>query len=308
MSTRITPPSLLASRRTVLENSPQAREKLLQPFLPSQTPQPTSLITHTFHRLILYLLHVIAGIYLRTRYLYHFLLSRVYAVLYYHHHTPELIRKDVKCLDRLPQHVSVVLEYRKGGGGVEGLINEVAEIGCWCASAGIPMLSVYEQTGVLKKYIATAHRLTATRLHSYFGRERPKLRIYAPHLLSSTATSSTGTEDDELADLEITFISEEDGRESLVDLTKTLCEMTQRGKMAVEDVTIEVVDAEIETLTIPEPDLLILFSPTVKLLGYPPWQIRLTEIFHVPDNDGVGYQVFLRALYKYAKVEMRFGR
>lgn len=57
-----------------------------------------------------------------------------------------------------------------------------------------------------------------------------------------------------------------------------------------------------------EPDLLVLFGPTVELSGYPPWQLRLTEIFHVQDNAGVGYQVFLRALYNYANAQMRFGR
>jgi len=77
-----------------------------------------------------------------------------------------------------------------------------------------------------------------------------------------------------------------------------------------------------------EPDLLIVFTPMVVLKGYPPWQIRLTELLcvshilvlshkltypppphsHVQDNNGVGYQVFLRALYKYAKAEMRLGR
>jgi hypothetical protein len=29
---------------------------------------------------------------------------------------------------------------------------------------------------------------------------------------------------------------------------------------------------------------------------------------HLPDNKGVNYQVFLRALYSFAKVEMRLGR
>lgn len=29
---------------------------------------------------------------------------------------------------------------------------------------------------------------------------------------------------------------------------------------------------------------------------------------HLPDNKGVNYQVFLRALYNFAKVEMRLGR
>jgi undecaprenyl pyrophosphate synthase len=57
-----------------------------------------------------------------------------------------------------------------------------------------------------------------------------------------------------------------------------------------------------------EPDLLLLFSPSVDLQGYPPWQLRLTEIFHVQDNQGVGYQVFYRALCNFAKAQMRFGR
>lgn len=129
--------------------------------------------------------------------------------------------------------------------------------------------------------------------------------------------------------MEVIFISEEDGREALVDLTKTLCEMRQRGKINPEDVSVDLVDTELTGMLslgvlwkvgssagltfgtdsgFTEPDLLILFSPYVKLSGYPPWQIRLTEIFHVQDNDGVGYHVFLRALHRFAKTEFRFGR
>ena len=58
-----------------------------------------------------------------------------------------------------------------------------------------------------------------------------------------------------------------------------------------------------------EPDLLILFGPRVVLEGYPPWQVRLTEISHLPDhNEGVSYSVFSRALLKYSGAQMRFGR
>jgi hypothetical protein len=35
---------------------------------------------------------------------------------------------------------------------------------------------------------------------------------------------------------------------------------------------------------------------------------QLTFCSHTPDNKGVNYQVFLRALHKFAKVEMRLGR
>lgn len=78
--------------------------------------------------------------------------------------------------------------------------------------------------------------------------------------------------------LSVLLVSAEDGRESLVDLTKTLAEMSQRDKLSVDDISIDLVDVELTDNIMGEPDLLILFSPYVELQGYPPWQIRLTEI------------------------------
>lgn len=54
--------------------------------------------------------------------------------------------------------------------------------------------------------------------------------------------------------------------------------MAQTGKIAPEDVTQELIEAEISGSVMSEPDLLIIFSPYVILKGYPPWQLRLTEI------------------------------
>lgn len=108
--------------------------------------------------------------------------------------------------------------------------------------------------------------------------------------------------------MSVLLLSAEDGRDSLVDLTITLTEMVQRKKIQVHDVTQVLIDAEMTETVMDEPDLLVLFSPRLELSGYPPWQLRLTEIFHVQDNEGVGYQVFLRALYSYANAQMRFGR
>ena len=96
--------------------------------------------------------------------------------------------------------------------------------------------------------------------------------------------------------------------DKLVDLTKTLAEMSQRGKLSPPDVSAELIDAEISESVMGEPDLMILFGDRIMLDGYPPWQARLTEIFHVQDNTGgVGYHVFLRALYKYGQAQFRIG-
>ena len=54
--------------------------------------------------------------------------------------------------------------------------------------------------------------------------------------------------------------------------------MSQKSKIAPEDISTELIDAEITESVMEEPDLLMLFGDSVVLQGYPPWQIRLTEI------------------------------
>ncbi len=93
--------------------------------------------------------------------------DRILAILYYHHRTPELIQKDVKALSRLPKHLSVILRLEdgmRGGAALEALVDEVAEIAAWCACVGIPMLSVYERSGM---YIGAIIRIHANNNQEY---------------------------------------------------------------------------------------------------------------------------------------------
>ncbi|MCJ1246161.1 hypothetical protein MMC30_003366 [Trapelia coarctata] len=301
----------------------QEREELLKPYLPkpskpssqqTRKPRPVRTFLKTqLHIFVYTVIHTLFSVFVRFRQAYHAILSRALAILYYHHRTPELIRKDIKGLSRLPRHLSITLELQeeeRGGAGLEILLDEVAEISAWCACAGIPLLSVYEKTGILKNYIPTTHRTVAAKLHAYFGRRRPSLQVRAPHMPSflngDVAEQSASTNDS--GHLQILLLSSEDGRSTLVDLTKTLAEMSQHQKLSPADISLDLIDAEISESVMGEPDLLLLYGPNVKLQGYPPWQLRLTEIFHVQDNVGVEYQVFLRALYNFAKAQMRFGR
>ena len=108
--------------------------------------------------------------------------------------------------------------------------------------------------------------------------------------------------------LSVLLISAEDGRSTLVDLTRTLTEMSQRRKLSPDDISQDLIDAEITESVMRVADVLVLFGCRGVLQGYPPWQARLTEIFHVQGNSGVGYQVFLRALHRYANAQLKFGR
>jgi dehydrodolichyl diphosphate syntase complex subunit NUS1 len=202
------------------------------------------------------------------------------------------------------------------------------------------------------------YSLISQRLTSYFGSSprTPCLRLHAPNSPSyppsppispsvpdpnADGTNSLSTPFQRT--INILLLSSTDGRDTLVDLTRTLAEMSQSHKLQPGDITQDLIDAELSaTTSVPpssslpprsptssaistpsrtatstcEPDLLLIFGPYVKLDGYPPWQVRLTEIFCVGDSGGgnsgrsgprVEYQGFLRALWKFAGTEMRFG-
>lgn len=154
------------------ELSTEDRERLVKPYLPP-IPEPSStantsskrsgvqprrklrrkpirsFLKSRLHVLIYFVVHLIFGIYIRLRHTYHAVLDRILALLYYHHRTPELIHRDVRNLSRLPEHLSVILTLKgEEDGGLEALMEDVAELSAWCACAGIPVLSVYERSGM----------------------------------------------------------------------------------------------------------------------------------------------------------------
>jgi dehydrodolichyl diphosphate syntase complex subunit NUS1 len=100
--------------------------------------------------LVFAVLHGIFSLYIRLRQWWNLVSYQVSSVLYYHHATPEYIRRDVTGLDRMPKHLSCILTAEAGRGAksdLDRLIDETAEIATWSACAEIPMLSVYEKTG-----------------------------------------------------------------------------------------------------------------------------------------------------------------
>ena len=158
------------ARRKGVFLSPKQREDLLNPYLPApptskfSVPTPgkgimepmQTFLKQQLHLLVFTIIHTLFSAYIRIRQIYHILLDRVFAILYYHHRAPELIRQDVKSLSRIPEHLSVILELKgeeRGTAGVEALMDEVAEISAWCSCVGIPMLSVYERTGIIYRVV-----------------------------------------------------------------------------------------------------------------------------------------------------------
>ncbi len=311
-------------------SSRKGHKRRVRPFLASK-----------LHFVVYFLIQVIYGVTIRLIHFYHACIHRVVAVMHYHHRTPEYIQKDVRELSRIPQHLSVILRFQaEEDGGLESLMDEVAELCAWSAAAGIPLLSVYEKSAILKSYMPQLQELVIQKLISYFGPDssRPTLQLCAPNLPPLAPSSqlvshraTNGSCQPRKPHLDLLLLSATDGRDTIVDLTRTLAEMAQSKKIRPKDITSDLINTEIMASTaIPgseatghdgtdtgnpsnEPDLLIVFAPYVKLDGYPPWQIRLSEIFCVGGDvkhgsTRVEYQGFLRGLWRYAGAEMRFGR
>lgn len=102
------------------------------------------------HVLVFAILHGVFSLYIRIRQFWHVVCYQFLSVLYYHHGTPDYIRRDVMGMKRRPNHLSIILrvaERQRVKTDLERLIDETAEIATWCACAQIPLLSVYEKTG-----------------------------------------------------------------------------------------------------------------------------------------------------------------
>lgn len=192
VATGLTPAEEAAFRRKQL--SVREREELVKPFLPpepesssesaaskaaarrrrtAQKNKPVKKKNHGYLKTLLFLAtyHVIAllfSIFFRFRRAYRLVYTKLLSLLKHHHRSPEFIESDVKHLNKLPKHLSVIVELneddeQQGNAGLEGLVNDVCEIAAWASAAGIPFLSVYERTGT---YINIQHPPpTATHVH-----------------------------------------------------------------------------------------------------------------------------------------------
>lgn len=124
---------------------------------PSATKRRNGRIKHALHVLVFTIIHFYFSVYIRFRQAWHFLIYIWTSVFHYHHRTPEYIQRDIGRLDRLPEHLSVIIDFHEsdeeqGNAGLEGLVNDVCSLVAWSASAGIPFLSIYEKRGKLEDY------------------------------------------------------------------------------------------------------------------------------------------------------------
>lgn len=264
---------------------------------------------------ILLSLFLVIAIYKNFQYIYRRLYLKYLTLTYYPSKSPQVIRDDINRLTKIPKILSCILDLKDEddeNGGKDGLIASICELTAWSLSAGIGKLIIYEFTGCLSQTndcIVDVKREITKTLTLYFGTDSiPTFSIKVPHKNMIIYSDNYKNDGEHNADLEIDLISRVDGKPTVVELTKTMSELAANNELLVKDITIDLIDEELKELVGPEPDLLISFAPSLNLEDYPPWQIRLSEIYWEPDNKDVNYAIFLRGLQQFSNCKIKIGK
>lgn len=268
---------------------------------------PVNGIIHYINHSILLVIFFVISIYKNYLYVYRRIRLKGYNLWYYPNKSPSIIRNDVNKLSKIPKRLSCILDFKDEddeNGGIDGLINDISELVAWSISAGILELNVYEYNGVINDNYLQLNYYINKNLKKYFGTEYiPNVNVKIPHRNKSFVNNSNKP-----IDLTLNLLSKIDGKQTILELTKTMSELAVNKELTVNDITVDLINEELVELVGPEPDLLVAFTPSLDLQDYPPWHIRLTELYWEPDNKDVTYAVFIRALQSYAKSKVNVGK
>jgi len=249
-----------------------------------------------------------------------------------------------KQLTKLPSSISFICPSHdvRNQSGYQ-LEEKLVHIIKWCAIIGIPYVSIYDQEGeFIKRKTYFEHRLKY--LNRMPDSSHGHKHGYQLTVMNGFKESFFGLKDIGTHSVRVHFLSEEDGREHIVKVAKDLIRETNPNNnqnhnhnqnhnqnnnennnpnsnqkdLEIGSVPVVTVSSLEERMTgefdFPDPEVVVQLSPIPCLFGFLPWQIRLSEIFPLPDCDAEGdptgasvLQAFTNVLFKYSKCEQRFG-
>jgi len=210
------------------------------------------------------------------------------------------VEKDVRSLSKLPRHMSFVINEDVGSDNYCDLANLVV----WTIAIGVPYISLYDRHGILKSGEARLGKVIRDKVVQMFG---SKAKDYDIILKDSSTTYSNGIVYPKRVCVQL--YSEEDGKPDILEAAKKIAREYCDKKIRLNDIKVEYVDKSLQaTKHIPDPELIVQFGPVSSLMGFLPWQTRLSEIQHLPTFINISYRRFFRLLEKYSACNQRLGR
>jgi undecaprenyl pyrophosphate synthase len=171
-----------------------------------------------------------------------------------------MIPRDIAILHKVPTHIAVILDERKAQREYDAdeTVKRATDFATWCACAGISIITIYERTGcslsgftdvgLLKKDIKKVQRAVQKSIATYMNAPLAAYKVYVhtpqTTLLTKDSTIEQRGTSPEIRlriDMEILVIGQEDSRLPIVDLARTLGDMTKQEQLFPEDITIDLI-------------------------------------------------------------------
>ena len=230
---------------------------------------------------------------------------------------------------RLPRHVAIIMDGNgrwarlRGKSRIEGhrrgraSVRAVVELS---RRLGIPYLSLYAfSTENWLRPKDEVHALMNL-LERYLEVEQPKMmrhgiRLLAigdkerlpPPVLRTLEHAMRATRKN--MGMTVVLALSYSGRDDIVQMVRSIARKVRDGVCAVEDIDEEMISAQMETGSIPDPDLLIRTSGEMRISNFYLWQIPYTELYITPTLwPDFREKEYLQALSAYQRRHRRFGR
>lgn len=238
----------------------------------------------------------------------------------YHHH--ELFERTMHELQKLPQHLVVVVapDDRYVNASLLERIFRYAQI------VGIPYLSVYDTRTHRNGYVDLSRFCESKgneKSRSYLWppqktndkEQKAKLNGFKPVISNGTTNGNASNGVKHYAQLQVYQIGSADGHALIADVCRELYENRKtpqvqellKERQALTDGISERLNKRLG-FVIPEPELGIIFSRLTCIYALLPWHVRFTEFHTHRSGSYFDAKSFTKVLYKYARCEQRWGK
>jgi len=121
-------------------------------------------------------------------------------------------------------------------------------------------------------------------------------------------TSSGIEKEVDLNTLYVNIIGNEEGRYNIIQVVRETARNIELGKVKFSDVNSNFIQKNLTAMkNLPDPDLLIVFSASQVMNGFPPWNLRSSEIIFIDKLKGMNIDNFLCLLDTFANTVQRNG-
>lgn len=214
--------------------------------------------------------------------------------------TIDHLQRDLGNLSKLPRHMSFVINE-----DVDPDYCDLINLIVWTIAMGIPYITIYERHGLLKAGESRLGRTLACRLRNFLGSERSKtIEVVVKHNKAEYANGMTYPKR-----VCVQLLSEMDGKPDMVNAARSIIKDVKGRQMGLKDIDIDKVSSRLlATKGLPDPDLALQFGKIQSMMGYPPWQTRLTEIVSLPSYKKLTYEKYYEVLQRFDNCKQRFGK